>query len=682
MFIARYLSLFCGLILVLGNTLSAVAQNPTQADSTKQDSAQKKKMITPKAFIINPNQWVTFAADSQLYNPNLLTVGYWDEWAYLAGFSWNLGQVGKPYKHLSGAFSDEYQNTQLFKNPFTRQYDVYSLSATALKYFDTKTPYLRGRFDQASRKTQLLEAEVSQNILPIWNSTLTFKRRTASGSYLNNTTDHVTASWTNCFRSFDRRYKGTFAGYYSQLNDELNGGSVLDSNKTLENAFLKQAQVVALSGTKYSRRTKGIQTHHVLLLKPDSMPNNVGILLNANWQQYFQQYADPTISPKDTLSSGSYPWKGDSVLFMDYHANVVSQNVSPGFLLKFGKLIANFNVGMQQDVFRLEQNSFTQYVHEYQTNLIFRSEQLGTLSGNVRFAQKTIQGKESRLHFDYLFAPEKSTEIVISDTLKKNLKNANKSHLSVFQYIPHKIQIVADVANTAPAIIHLRNFGSTILSDGKKFNPENLYQLQVEYALNTKPKLQQNRYIQQQKFSVGAYFQQLTNQIYPDSKLEYHQSQTPTSVTTVYLAGKCQWRSWHIEPEFKYLHFLQKDSAAFAVNQTQPKFRATCNFYFQRDVFKHAANLTFGLRGLYLDSFSLIKFDPASQQFFPDKNPVTMWSYLQLDTYATLAIKTVIVYLRLSHLNEGMPKPGYMTTLGYPMLERTFSFGVDWRFFD
>ena len=61
---------------------------------------------------------------------------------------------------------------------------------SSLEPLFVKKPYTRVRFDQSSRRTQLLSVDHAQNFSPQAGFQIAYRRRTRTGEYLGQTTDH------------------------------------------------------------------------------------------------------------------------------------------------------------------------------------------------------------------------------------------------------------------------------------------------------------------------------------------------------------------------------------------------------------------------------------------------------------------------------------------------------------
>ena len=79
--------------------------------------------------------------------------------------------------------------------------------------------------------------------------------------------------------------------------------------------------------------------------------------------------------------------------------------------------------------------------------------------------------------------------------------------------------------------------------------------------------------------------------------------------------------------------------------------------------------------------YNAMLFEPSAQQFYPQigfQQP----GYHRLDAYFSTKVKRAHIFIKMINLLEGLPDPGYFTTLFYPMQDRAMVVGVNVKFFD
>lgn len=134
-------------------------------------------------------------------------------------------------------------------SPFPQSQAAYLLTEVPL--IRSSPPYTRVRFDQSSRRTQLLLVEHGQTFARQGGVSLAYRRRTREGEYVGQATDHFAAGLRGYFLKGKWGVEGTLL--WNQLADALNGGIVYDSVEGPWSAFGKEQQPVRLTRSRWRR---------------------------------------------------------------------------------------------------------------------------------------------------------------------------------------------------------------------------------------------------------------------------------------------------------------------------------------------------------------------------------------------------------------------------------------------
>ena len=169
----------------------------------------------------------------------LANLPFYDALDRVPAVLWRLGYF-KPYQEPLSSPSPE-----IALWPASQA--VYFLSS--LEPLFVKKPYTRVRFDQSSRRTQLLSVDHAQNFSPLGGGRIAYRRCTRTGEYLGQTTDHYGVSLaaygqTRPPAASGLSLYGLMQAFWNQLFDEINGGSVFDPTSKSPEAFQKESQPV------------------------------------------------------------------------------------------------------------------------------------------------------------------------------------------------------------------------------------------------------------------------------------------------------------------------------------------------------------------------------------------------------------------------------------------------------
>ncbi|TAE48526.1 MAG: hypothetical protein EAZ89_15180, partial [Bacteroidetes bacterium] len=253
-------------------------------NSSGVDSTQIK--IPREVYVLDPQALFRHQAHRKPLPQRFQTLPLWDALDAVA-FSQNLGQIGKYYQVFSDGLNEKHFDQPFWRDPVLARYDRYMHDPRRQTlWLDTRTPYVNVSYTQGPNKLQLVDVSVSQNISPLWNALIYFKRRQMVGVYRDMTTDHTEVYGSGNYHSENERYHAFFQVGYNRLRDELNGGVPRPSDPIYEdgegllrevgslynNSFFKGNSAPMLSGAQNERWNHSIYTDHYyhLLGRPDS----------------------------------------------------------------------------------------------------------------------------------------------------------------------------------------------------------------------------------------------------------------------------------------------------------------------------------------------------------------------------------------------------------------------------
>lgn len=127
-----------------------------------------------------------------------------------------------------------------------------------------------------------------------------------------------------------------------------------------------------------------------------------------------------------------------------------------------------------------------------------------------------------------------------------------------------------------------------------------------------------------------------------------------------------------------YVVYTNTDEAEYI---RTPDWLVESKLYLQGPLFKNALFVQLGVQGTYMSEYYGYGYMPVIQQFYV-QDKFAVQGYPVAEAFLNADIKTVNVFLKMSHINQGLTEPVYFLTPLYPGLRRSFTFGVTWRFFD
>ncbi|WP_162053924.1 putative porin [Pontibacter pamirensis] len=112
-----------------------------------------------------------------------------------------------------------------------------------------------------------------------------------------------------------------------------------------------------------------------------------------------------------------------------------------------------------------------------------------------------------------------------------------------------------------------------------------------------------------------------------------------------------------------------------------PDFLLESTIYIEGFLFKQALFSQVGVQTTYMSSYYADAYMPVTQQFYVQDH-FQVQGYPVVDVFLNADIKTVNLFVKMSHVNDQLLEPVYFVTPYYPGMRRSFTFGLKWMFFD
>ncbi len=112
-----------------------------------------------------------------------------------------------------------------------------------------------------------------------------------------------------------------------------------------------------------------------------------------------------------------------------------------------------------------------------------------------------------------------------------------------------------------------------------------------------------------------------------------------------------------------------------------PALVTNSRVYYQSYIFGKALLSQVGAEMYYQSRYRAFDYSPSTQQFY-QQNQFTIRNYPVVDIFFSADIKAVTVFLKGAYVNQGILYNGYFTTPYYSGYPRRFQLGVRWDFFN
>ena len=103
--------------------------------------------------------------------------------------------------------------------------------------------------------------------------------------------------------------------------------------------------------------------------------------------------------------------------------------------------------------------------------------------------------------------------------------------------------------------------------------------------------------------------------------------------------------------------------------------------YFKFPLFKGALQVLMGAEGTYFSSFNSPSYSALTGQMYL-ANEYEIGNYIMLDAFAQFKVSKAVIFLKMQNLGQGLMPYNYWAAPHYPLNDRVFRVGVNWRFFN
>jgi len=633
-------SLFVALILLLSLLATRHAHAQIIDDSTKIIYSSKTTLQLFENDVLE-GRYVEERIDTTIQNFNNERYWYHDTTYYQ-----HLGNVGTAAQPLLFRAPDAI-GVRLGRNAFDRYaYDPYNLN-----YYNTRSPYSHLFYVQGGQGEQLFEAIYARNITPRWNFGVAYQLLAAQmqlnsnsvGSRGNRLIDHEGAKLFTHYRSKNDKYD-LFLNYTTLKVEQIEQGGVLVPRSTtpLDSLFNYETQSVNLQQAASDEKRSHLHLLHIYKLAAENL--KFYHMLDGHLQKdaYSDNALRPVISGNDT-----------AVFFYPY---VLFNKTKTNDVVRYKEL---------QNVFGLTGNN---KLSSYKAYAKFRNASVKYSTTEV-FAEDSVSEQlvEADKAYNQLFVGgqlrlfyENKAELAVEGEfqLSRDYRVRGVARLGGLQASLERVLFSPSVTEQFLLSNHFRwdnDFNSSVTDRAEvlysgKLGERQYVKLAARYT-NIK------RYI---FFNEAAVPQQLSaNQRLWGAELSHH----------------IRFGAFHFENFVAYTNTDEADRVRV------PEWLIDSKLYFQGALFKNALYGQSGVQAYLPSGYYADAYMPVTQQFFV-QDAFKLDTYPVIDVFLTADIKSLNVFLKMSHVNEGLWQPGYFTTPYYPGMRRSFIFGIKWMFFD
>lgn len=542
-------------------------------------------------------------------------------------------------------------------------YAPYAYQTMQVKYFDTRSPFTRMYFVLGGRNQNILNFDFSQNINPRWNAGFQIQRVTSRQQYgVNLATDpsrFLVQGWsflaqTN-YRTKDDKY--TLLLHFNHLNHEAEEQGGVVPNRGADGVVTS----VSFDGLAKLPQTKGFDRRNFWHLYHQYVPTpGFQVYHRLDYNRQINTFYDLSLASDSTLTK-YYPAVRPDLFSAARRLQLDSATTHQDV---FYRLLEN-NVGLK-GIYQLGQSAFN--YRAYVRHRIY--------SQTGQYNRQPVSG-----------------DSVYTSTYRNPTRfiDRNEVFLGLWlgYYFPDSLtRITAEGEYLLGRDIRLEGqFESKLITAGYRsiFASPTLLQQRFEsnhysWANNFGLRGTQHAYgklnlgYKNVNLQPGLDYYLLTNYVYFDQDAIPRQlsgafSVLRASVGTHFTVGKFQATA-------QGYYTLVSRSEVLRIPKLFLNLRATYDLIFAKVLYIQAGAELHYKSAYYADAYM-----PLTQQFYL-QNRQKVEGYLLADVFANLRINRTRLFVKMSHVNQGILQPTYFVAPDYLGMRRSFAFGVDWYLFD
>nr|WP_262902614.1 putative porin [Pontibacter aydingkolensis] len=526
-------------------------------------------------------------------------------------------------------------------------FDRYAYDPQSINYYDTRSPYSHLYYVQGQRGEQVFEGIYARNITERWNAGVAYRILSANkqigAQRREGLIDNNAVKAFSHYTSENKRFDLFFNYNFMKVEQIETGGIRPDSLNTPTDAlFDYETESIWLQQAASEESRNALHLTSIYKLAGE----NLKVYNTADWYRQKNEFSDDGF-PFD-IGTGSLLFYPDtlytSVRTSDRNSYRELQN-------EFG-LTGNSKISFYKAYLKYRHANVNYSVLDFVRNDSLRSE--FRRNEDAAFNQLFVGG-QLRLFY------ENKAEILVDGEFQISTDYRVKAQGKLAG-----LRVSQERVLRSPSLVEEFMLSNHFRWDNDNFNSSVIDRSEVGYV----GKLGSRQYIK-----LGAHYTNIKRYIF------FNEQAVPEQ-----LGGNQRFWGAEIQHRIKFgpVHF--ENYAAYTnveeANRIRvPEWLLDSKLYYEGFIFKKALFGQFGVQAYMPTGYFADAYMPVTQQFYL-QNELKLITYPVIDVFVNADIKTLNIFLKMSHVNDELWEPGYFTTPYYPGMRRSFVFGIKWMFFD
>ncbi|WP_299821925.1 putative porin [uncultured Pontibacter sp.] len=553
----------------------------------------------------------------------------------------HLGNVGTSAKPLFFTISDKI-GVRFGKNVFDR----YAYNPETINYYDTRSPYSHLYYVQGQRGEQVFEGIYARNINERWNAGVAYRILSANKQIGTSTKegliDNQAVKLFSHYTSKNKKYD-LFFNYTLMKVEQIESGGIRPETEDTpyEELFDYETESIFLQQAATEESRSGLHLTNIFKLAGE----NLKLYSTTNWRRQANEYSDGSYPTDDAGSPLFYP--------NFYYTNVRTRdrNTYTELQNQFG-FTGNSSISFYKAYLKHRRANV-----EYSILDFMRNDSLSTEieRGDKATYNQVFVGGQLKLFY------ENKAELLVDGEFQISTDYRVRAQGALAGFSASQERILR-----SPSLVEQFMLSNHFRWDNEDFNSSVIDRSEVAYA---------GKVGDRQHLKLGVHYTNIKRHIFFNEQAVPEQLSGNQRFWGAELKHHINFGPVHFENFVAYTNTEEADRVRI------PEWVLDSKVYYQGFIFKKALYGQFGVQAYMPTGYFTDAYMPVTQQFYL-QNDIQLTTYPVIDVFVNADIKSLNIFLKMSHVNDQLWEPGYFTTPYYPGMRRSFIFGIKWMFFD
>ncbi|MBC5991658.1 putative porin [Pontibacter cellulosilyticus] len=527
-------------------------------------------------------------------------------------------------------------------------FDRYAYDPQTINYYDTRSPYSHLYYVQGQRGEQVFEGIYARNISSRWNAGVAYRilsanKQIGTSNRREGLIDNQAVKAFSHYSSKNKKYD-LFFNYTFMKVEQIETGGIRPVPDTVryEDLFDYETESIWLQQAATEESRNALHLTNIFKLAGE----NLKLYSTTDWYRQANEYSDNSFT--FDVESGNLLFYPDTI-----YTNVRThdRNIYTELQNQFG-FTGNSSISFYKAYLKYRRANVDYSVLDFVRNDTVRSE---IRRGDEATFNQLFVGGQLRLFY------ENKAEILVDGEfqISNDYRVKAQGKLAGLKVSQERIL-------RAPSLVEEFMLSNHFAWDNDNFNSSVIDRTEVGYS----GKLGERQYVK-----LSGNYTNIKRHIFFNEQAVPEQLNGNQRFWGANILHHINFGSVHFENFAAYTNTDEADKIRI------PELVLDSKLYYEGFIFKKALFGQFGVQAYMPTSYFADAYMPVTQQFYLQNN-LELRTYPVIDVFVNADIKTVNVFLKMSHVNDELWEPGYFVTPYYPGMRRSFVFGLKWMFFD